>query len=111
MGFNIIKREINMFTDTDPYKDYGCLKCKHFQRKQGYDQQWGRVLFLYFKCKMQPDRDMHIQDNRYDICDIKPFRYDNLHLNKPKGLCLYFERGENELIYMTKEERRRLGID
>ena len=100
-----------MSIDVKLHKTYGCLVCKNFQREQGYDQQWGMTLFLYFKCKMQPDRDMYVQDNRYSIYDIEPFYYDNPHFNKPKGLCLYFERGENELIHMTKKERKRLGID
>ena len=32
--------------------------------------------------------------------------HENLYYDKSKDECPYFERGENELIYMTEKEKR-----
>lgn len=72
---------------------YGCLECKYFQRREDYDYQWGMFKFCWFKCKKRPDRNMMFNENLY---------YD-----KTKCECPYFERGENELIYMTDREKKR----
>lgn len=32
------------------------------------------------------------------------------HYENAKGKCPYFERGENELTYMSEKEKRELGI-
>lgn len=77
---------------TERSEGYGCLECKHYQRREVYNQQWGMFQFGQFKCKKQPNRNMMFHENHY---------YD-----KSKGECPYFERGENELIYMTEKEKR-----
>ena len=89
------------------HRDYGCLCCKNFCRQEGYDQQWGRFIFCYFKCKKQPIRNMYNHDNTYDIFDIEPDYSPNFHYNKAKGECPYFDRGENELVYMSEREKQK----
>lgn len=91
-----------------PCEEYGCLACRHFQREEGYDQGWGAFAFFYFKCKKQPDRNMYKHDNQYTIFDIKPDYSPNFYYDKAKGKCPYFEQGENELIYMSEEEKLKL---
>ncbi len=96
-----LKTLLNRLKDSDFFEKteisscdtYGCLECKHYQRREVYNQQWGMFQFGQFKCKKQPDRNMMFHDNHY---------YD-----KSKGDCPYFERGENELIYMTEKEKRK----
>lgn len=104
---SISNRLKNMdFYKSEPCKTYGCSECKHFQKEEGYDQGRGWFGFLYYKCKKQPDRNMYNRDNIYDIFDIEPDYNLNFHYDKAKGECPYFERGENELIYMTDEEKK-----
>ena len=78
--------------ETKRPEGYGCLECKHYQRREVYNQQWGMFQFGQFKCKKQPERNMMFHENHY--------------FDKSKGECPYFERGENELIYMTEKEKR-----
>ena len=101
----ILERLKNPIKEEVPCKKYGCLECKHFQRTEGYDQQWGRLGFFYYKCKKQPNRNMYNYENRYDIFDIEPDYSPHFHNNKAKGECPYFEHGENELIYMSEKEK------
>lgn len=101
----ILERLKNPITEEIPCKKYGCLECKHFQRTEGYDQQWGRFGFFYYKCKKQPNRNMHNYENRYDIFDIEPDYSPHFYNNKVKGECPYFEQGGNELIYMSEKEK------
>ena len=89
-------KDININTEKEDYKEYGCLNCKHYQRQEGYDQQWGIFAFFYCKCKKQPDI------NIYTDLDIDP-NYD-----KAKGECPYYEQGKNELIYISEEEKNRI---
>ena len=98
-------KNTDAYTDDRPCKKYGCLECKHFQRKEGYDQQWGRFAFFYYKCKKQPDRNMYNNDNNYTIFDIEPDYNPNFHYDKAKGECPYFEQGKNELVYMSEKEK------
>lgn len=37
----------------EPCKTYGCLSCKNYHCTQGYDYEWGRVVFLNYECKKQ----------------------------------------------------------
>lgn len=90
---NRIKKEA--FTsdcDDNSCERYGCLVCKHFQRSELYDQQWGNSYFGLFKCKKQPDKNMMLRENYYHDRSVEK--------------CPYFERGENELIYMSEREKK-----
>lgn len=98
-------KNTDAYADDRPCKKYGCLECKHFQRKEGYDQQWGRFAFFYYKCKKQPDRNMYDHDNTYTIFDIEPDYSPYFHYDKAKGECPYFEQGKNELVYMSEKEK------
>lgn len=111
-ALKLLSEKLNKIVNTDfknkePCKSYGCLECKHFQREEGYDQQWGMFGFFYYKCKKQPDRNMYNHDNTYSILDIEPDYNPNFHYDKAKGECPYFERGENELIYMSEKEKKK----
>ena len=77
--------EANLSTNT--HECYGCFGCRHYQRREVYDEQWGMTRLGQFKCKVQPDRDMMLIENTY---------YD--------ARCPYFERGENEIILNDKGE-------
>lgn len=101
-------KDINMDTDKEDCKEYGCLNCKHYQREEGYDQQWGHFAFFYSKCKKQPDRNMYDHDNRYTIFDIEPDYSPHFHYDKAKGECPYYEEGENELVYMSEKEKNKI---
>ena len=102
----IAKRLKNYKTDDAPCEKYGCLDCKHFQREQGYDYAHGMFGFYHHKCKKQPNRNMNIIENTYDIFDIKPDYSPHFHYENAKGECPYFECGENELIYMSEKEKQ-----
>ena len=91
--------------DNKACKTYGCLQCKNYQKKEGYDQEWGRFGFFYYKCKKQPNRDMCNSESTHTIFDIEPDYSPNFHYEKAKGECPYFERGNNELIYMSDKEK------
>jgi len=103
----IVNTNFNDYCENETCKPYGCLECKNFRRQEGYDQQRGSFSFLYFKCKKQPDRDMHNYDNTYNIFDIEPDYSSYFHYDKSKGECPYFERGENDLVYMSEKEKRK----
>ena len=98
---NNIERRV----DNEVCEKYGCLECRHFQRKEVYDQEWGRFAFFNFKCKRQPGRNMYDHNNHYTIFDINPDYSPYFHYDKAKGECPYFEQGENELIYMPDEDK------
>ena len=100
-------RNADANADDRPCKKYGCLECKHYQREEGYDHQWGRFAFFYYKCKKQPDRNMYDYDNKYTIFDIEPNYSPHFHYDKAKGECPYFEQGENELVYMSVKEKNK----
>lgn len=93
--------------DNSPCKKYGCLECKYYQRKEGYDQEWGRFGFFYYKCLKQPNRNMYDKENTYSIFDIEPDYSPYFHYDKAKGKCPYFEQGDNELVYMSEEEKNK----
>ena len=55
--------------------------------------------------KKQPDKNMYDYDNNYSIFDIEPDYSPHFYYDKAKGECPYFERGKNELIYMSEKEK------
>jgi hypothetical protein len=103
---------LNAFRQENSHcKTYGCLVCKHFQRREGYDQEWGRFGFFYFKCKRQPNKDMTYNcRNMYNILDIEPGYNPNFYNHAAKGKCPDFERGDNELVYMSEKEKEEYHI-
>jgi hypothetical protein len=99
-------RNTNWANSIEPCKTYGCLECKNFIRKEGYDQHRGCFAFFCSECKKQPDKNMNDFYNTYTILDIEPDYNPNFHYDAAKGECPYFEQGENELLFMTTEEKQ-----
>ena len=85
-AFRVVLDKLNEANlSTNSHECYGCLACRHYQRREVYDEQWGMIRLGQFKCKVQPDRDMMLVENTY---------YD--------AQCPCFERGENEIIPMAE---------
>lgn len=111
-ALKIISERLNAIRQENSHHEtYGCLVCKHFQKREVYDQEWGRFGFFYHKCKKQPNRNiMYNYRNMYDISDIEPNYNSNFYNHVVKGECSYFERGENELVYMSEKEKEEYRI-
>lgn len=83
----ILKRlEENSNNESKQNTKWGCLHCKHYVRKEGYNQQWG--MYQFYNCYCNKG----IKD-KYIINDGKQSNCDN------------FEEGENKLIYMSDKEK------
>lgn len=111
-ALKIISERLNTLQQENSHHEtYGCLVCKHFQRREVYDQEWGRFGFFYHKCKKQPNRNIiYNYRNMYDISDIESNYNPNFYNHVVKVECSYFERGENELVYMSEKEKEEYHI-
>lgn len=111
-ALKIISERLNTLQQENSHHEtYGCLVCKHFQRREVYDQEWGRFGFFYSKCKRQPNKDMTYNcRNMYNILDIEPGYNPNFYNHAAKGKCPDFERGDNELVYMSEKEKEECRI-
>jgi hypothetical protein len=72
----------------EPIK-WGCHYCKNYTREEGYNQQWG--MYQFYNCYCNKG----IKDE-YIINDGK------------QSNCSEFEEGENNLVYMSDKEKRRI---
>ncbi|MDF2950445.1 MAG: hypothetical protein K0S18_28 [Anaerocolumna sp.] len=68
-------------------KKRGCFHCKNYVRREGYNQQWGMYQFYNNYCNKGVEEDKH------------------MYMDKD---CVSFELGENQYIYMSDKEKRRI---
>lgn len=69
---------------------HDCLKCKHYTRREAYNQQWGMIQFYNNSC----NKGHNGKINSY---------FDGVECND-------FEHGENTLIFMSDKEKKMLGV-
>ena len=85
----ILRRIREMDWQDEPIPErFGCLYCKHYVRKEGYDQEWGRIAFFSNYC------DKGLPDNYI----VKGYLNDG-------GACPSFDDGDSQFIYMSEKER------
>lgn len=91
-ALKLILKRLNEYKD-EPVEEtnckWGCLGCKNYVRKEGYNQQWGMYQFYTHYCSKGFEDKYIVHTGNADDCKS-------------------WEEGENTLIYMSDKEKRKI---